>query len=81
MTKYFRIFITILIISFLTSSCKKDDFLSKDEKEALFVEPTTTEIDDIYYDWKNRDLTPTDYTVISENEILEGMDLLQKTGG
>lgn len=72
MTKYFEIFITVLTVLFLTSSCKKDDFLSKDEKDALFAEPTTTEIDNIYNDWQNRDLTPTDYTIIEENEISEG---------
>lgn len=71
MTKYFEISITVLAIIFLTS-CKKDDFLSKDEKETLFAQPTITEIDNIYSEWTNRNLTPTDYTVISENEILEG---------
>lgn len=56
---------------FLFASCKKD-FLSKSEKAALFAEPTTAELDNILTNWQSRNLTPSDYSVLQQADILSG---------
>lgn len=53
-------------------SCKKDDFLSKDEKKTLFAAPSVSEINSILTDWQNRNFQPTDYMVMQESEIAGG---------
>ena len=53
------------------TSCKKD-YLSKDQKESLFALPTTTELDNVFYDWQHRNLVPTDYQIIQQENILSG---------
>lgn len=67
------------------TSCKKDDFLSDDDKIALFSTPSAAEKENVLNDWKTRDLTPTDYNIIQDNEILNGTFKLRmvsfKVGG
>jgi pimeloyl-ACP methyl ester carboxylesterase len=72
MTKYFWFPISVLALLILTSTCKKDNFLSNDERDALFSQPNKDELDIIYREWQSKDLIPIDYTVISENEIFQG---------
>ncbi|WP_421796264.1 alpha/beta hydrolase family protein [Haliscomenobacter sp.] len=57
---------------FLILSCDEKDMLSEQEKSALFATPSTAETDSIFAQWKQRDLTPRDYTVIQESTILDG---------
>ncbi len=64
--------IIILVLLSTIISCNKAPYLSDDEKNALFSAPSAIELDKIYNGWKNRDLTPTDYNTIQENEILNG---------
>ena len=64
--------LTILAAILLTASCKKDDLLSKGDRDVLFAPPSATELSAIYTDWEARDLTPTDYTVIQESNIQSG---------
>lgn len=66
----FQLLATVVMVVVLTS-CKKD-FLSKSDKNALFAEPTTTELNNIFSDWQSRNLTPTDYTIIQQEDILSG---------
>lgn len=64
--------LTILTLLCTITSCKKDHYLSDDEKNALFSAPSAIEKDNILNGWKTRVLTPTDYNIIQENEILNG---------
>lgn len=71
-TSYIDSYLLALVILFLLPSCKKADLLSNDERSALFLAPTTIEIYNILSEWQNRNLMPTEYKVIEENEILAG---------
>ncbi len=68
--------LTIIAIVFTLTSCKKD-YLSKDDKKSLFAEPTTTELDNVFNHWQNRNLTPTDYQVLQQENILAGTFVLK----
>lgn len=57
---------------FLVSSCKKDGFLTKDERKVLFAAPVTTEPDAVLTGWQQRSLEPADYTVMQDHEIAGG---------
>lgn len=59
------------VIFFSLTSCKKD-FLSNDDRKALFAEPTASELENIFSDWQSRDLTPTDYSVVQQADVLQG---------
>lgn len=66
-----NLFLITVTLLFLMSSCKKD-FLSKAESEALFAVPSAAEKDSVYNEWQKRDLSPADYAVVQEYEILSG---------
>ncbi len=63
--------LTITTLFFCLTSCKKDH-LSKDDKNTLFAIPTTIELDNISNSWNNRDLSPTDYQIEQQTDILSG---------
>lgn len=69
-TKIIVLSLTIIAALFLTASCKKDDPFSKDEKAALFAAPSNAEIESIYAEWQARNITPTDYMVVQEKDLL-----------
>lgn len=63
--------LTITTLFFCLSSCKKD-YLSKDDKSTLFAIPTTIELDNISNSWHNSNLSPTDYQIEQQTDILSG---------
>jgi len=63
--------VAALALFFLIHSCS-NDFLSEYEESVLFATPSESEIDSIFSDWGKRDLNPTDYSVVTENELLNG---------
>jgi len=72
------IHILILLNILFCSSCKDDDFLDGYNRNELFAEPSQNELDDILMDWKSRDLSMKNYTVLQETEI-PGINAVLKT--
>lgn len=65
-----RLFTLLLILTGV--SCSKDKYLSSSDREALFKQPTITEIDAVKADWQNRNLTPSDYSVLESHQVANG---------
>jgi len=59
----------LLILIFLSGSCKKKDILSDIDKHALFALPTAAELDAIQTAWQKRDLTPLNVTIEETHAI------------
>ncbi|MEO5911248.1 MAG: prolyl oligopeptidase family serine peptidase [Pelobium sp.] len=68
--------LTFIAIVFTLTSCKKE-YISKKDKKSLFALPTDTELDNLFIDWENRNLTPTDYQVVQQENILSGAFMLK----
>lgn len=71
MNKKNIVYLTLTLFVLVMTSCKKE-YLSKDDYKALFAEPATSEIDNVFNDWQNRNLTPTDYEIVQQEDILSG---------
>ena len=73
MNRKIIVLLTLAITTILPSliSCKKE-YLSRDEKGALFAPPTVGELNKIFDVWQNRDLTPSDYIIVQQADILSG---------
>lgn len=69
--KYSFLSIILLLMVFIQISCKKE-YLSKDQQKSLFANPNQTELNAIYTDWQQRDLTPKNYQLIQQAELGSG---------
>ncbi len=58
-------------------SCNPPDFLDDQDRQALFSEPTQSELDVVLQDWAFRDLSPQNYTVEQEIPIGTAGTVLQ----
>lgn len=57
---------------FLPISCKQNGFLSEHDKNTLFADPSVTEVENIMQAWAQRDVNPTDYTIVQEHQLSDG---------
>lgn len=63
------VFILLVNMAILISACKKDDVLNDIDEEALFVPPSTSELQPVKTTWANRNLRPQDVTVEAIQDI------------
>ncbi len=73
----YKIFVTVLILSNLLTSCSKDEFLNNFNRQELFAQPTQAELNAVMTDWESRDLSPTDFAVEQTVELTTNGTLLK----
>jgi dienelactone hydrolase len=56
-------------------SCQEEDYLHGYSSELLFASPTQQELDAVVNDWKSRDLSPKNYSVIQTAEVFPDITL------
>ncbi|MET0393755.1 MAG: prolyl oligopeptidase family serine peptidase, partial [Chitinophagaceae bacterium] len=66
----------LIALSFI-SSCHKKDFLEGYDKRELFAAPIATEVTDVMQRWQTADLTPSGYSVQSEQQVAAGRFVLR----
>jgi dienelactone hydrolase len=65
----------LLFITCLSVSCHEEDFLHGYSRDELFATPTQQELDAVVNDWKSRDLSPKNYSVIQNTEVFPDITL------
>jgi len=67
MNKYWLFIISLALCTAI--SCKKKTAIDRFNESVLFAAPADSEISSVLLDWRNRDLTTTNNTIVSEQRI------------